>query len=158
MRILLIFVAVAIVQSQETPSSLVKTYCTPCHNSQKPPKGLDFTNQDIVRLNVVPGDPAKSVIMQALYGMGKPQMPAGREPLTMAQAQIIKRWILSGALYSEYDKPFAMQSMHGDFSPPLAPANRTLRGCTPCPPCTIGTVCSTLSNGTMDCGFTVFPK
>jgi len=88
-------------------------YCTSCHVGATAPLGLrlDATNsyallvgrasvQDPGRLRVAPGDPNASYLIHKLQGTAGTggQMPLGAPPLSLAEIDVIRQWILNGAL------------------------------------------------------------
>ncbi len=81
--------------------------CVGCHGGQKPKGGIDLTSYATVMKGgeegpiVKAGDPANSVLIQALHGTnGKKQMPMKRPPLPADQIKTIEGWIQSGAKQS----------------------------------------------------------
>ena len=101
---------------------ILKPHCGTCHGSQGPAAGLDLTTAKglqkggVSKSTVVPKDPAKSVLLQRLKGLGgKPQMPMGFAPLTKAQIALIERWVVEGASFEGQVK------VHWAYLPPVAP-------------------------------------
>lgn len=81
--------------------------CTGCHNSNLAQGGLDMSSVAGLQKGgfsgslIVPGDPAKSVLMQRLRGEGgKMQMPMGFKPLSSSQLRLVEQWIKEGAAFS----------------------------------------------------------
>jgi hypothetical protein len=83
-----------------------------CHSAASQLAGLDLTDGnahaslvnvdstlDPGQKRVVPGDPAASVLFQAVQGTAASvqQMPFGRNPLPGADIDAIAEWILAGA-------------------------------------------------------------
>jgi hypothetical protein len=83
-----------------------------CHSGASPQAGLDLTDGnahaslvnvdstlELGKKRVVPGDPAASVLFQAVQGTaaGVLRMPIGRSPLSRADVDAIAEWILAGA-------------------------------------------------------------
>jgi uncharacterized membrane protein len=91
---------------------LFKKVCYECHDEDKQKGDLRMdTREDLLKggasgAAVVPGDPAKSVIIQRVLGEGddagkpKPQMPKKHDPLTKEQIDLLERWVAQGAAYA----------------------------------------------------------
>ncbi len=80
--------------------------CTTCHGAAAPSGGLSLTSYAGVMKGgrsgavIKPGDPAGSLLVQALEGRapnGVPPMPLGQQPLPATDIQTVKNWIQGGA-------------------------------------------------------------
>lgn len=96
--------------AKETASAYTKVQntltasCIGCHGSGKPADGIDLSSYDSVMKGgeggpiVVPGDPQKSLLVQALRGLnGVKRMPLNGQPLPEAQIKEVEDWIKAGA-------------------------------------------------------------
>ncbi len=90
----------------------VLTKCAACHAGEKAPKGIKLDSFESVSLFVSAYAPEKSLIMQVLTGMGKPQMPP-TYPLPWREINAVRRWIIGGADLNGYDSKMQMRSMGG---------------------------------------------
>src|SRR5579863_4270943 len=73
-------------------------HCYACHGeaAKSPAGGLRLDSAQGTRTVVVPGDPAKSLLVSAIRGQGDLKMPPG-EALTAAQVGDFEEWIKLGA-------------------------------------------------------------
>ena len=90
---------------------LFKKVCYECHNEDKQKGDLRMdTREDLLKggasgAGAVPGDPQHSAIIQRVLGQGKedgkpkPRMPKNKDPLTVAQVELLERWVAQGANY-----------------------------------------------------------
>jgi mono/diheme cytochrome c family protein len=84
---------------------ILALHCTACHGLSNPSSGFRVTRFDTLmrggRLGdeIIPGDPARSVLVQFLEGRRGPEqrMPQGAPPLSAAQIGLIRQWIAEGA-------------------------------------------------------------
>lgn len=83
--------------------SIFNQRCMPCHGNNAK-QGIDLRTYESVMKGgnegavVTPGDPANSVLIQALRGQnGKKQMPSKQPPLPEGQIKQIEDWIRAGA-------------------------------------------------------------
>lgn len=74
---------------------IFQSRCVGCHG-----KSGDYavdTYANLMKKNIVPGNPDTSTLVQRIEGKIPPQMPMGMDPLTSDQIQTIKNWIKDGA-------------------------------------------------------------
>lgn len=74
---------------------IFQSKCSACHGSGSF-YALD-NYSDVMKANVIPGNPDGSKIIKKLEGTDQPQMPLGQTPLSKDQIQTIKNWIQDGA-------------------------------------------------------------
>ncbi|MCA8993140.1 MAG: hypothetical protein KDA88_14215 [Planctomycetaceae bacterium] len=95
---------------------IFKKYCTGCHNDAEPEgkvslesfKSLQQGNPD--GPNVLPGDPANSLLVRLIRGQDEPQMPPeDEERPTDKELALIEAWIEGGAKGPEGAAPDRMQ-------------------------------------------------
>lgn len=100
-------------------AAIFKAHCYSCHTGKQSAAGLDLTT--IAGINkggisgkmIVPGKPDASLLLKRVKGMGgMPQMPMGFAPLTPAQMDTLKGWILAGG------KTDATEGTHWAYIPP----------------------------------------
>lgn len=78
--------------------------CLPCHNAQLNNGGISFEDCDTLLAGgsrgpaILPGDPAKSILIQALRHEGELQMPPG-PPLPAKETRILTEWVRRGAVW-----------------------------------------------------------
>ncbi|MGV3613972.1 MAG: PSD1 and planctomycete cytochrome C domain-containing protein [Fimbriimonas sp.] len=107
---------------------ILKAHCNSCHSGTNLKAGLDLATVKGLKAGgingdlVVPGKPAKSLLLARVKGHGgKPMMPLGFAPLTAAQIKTIEDWIASGASYAAAPKP------HWAYVAPVRPAVPTVK-------------------------------
>lgn len=112
------------VSFQTDIAPIIKAHCLSCHGSDQGSGGLNLSSGKSLAKGggsgpvVVPGDPAKSVLLTRLKGLGgMPQMPLGFKPLTAAQIALVEKWILEGA-----DTSDAGPAVHWAYQKPKRPA------------------------------------
>ncbi|MBC8066039.1 MAG: c-type cytochrome [Chlorobia bacterium] len=74
--------------------------CVGCHGDTNPKAGISLTNHEALMKGtaVTAGDPANSLLIQALRGAdGKKQMPMNAPPLTEDEIKKVEDWIKAGA-------------------------------------------------------------
>src|SRR6266478_1220074 len=94
--------------------------CYTCHGPSKQMGTLRFDREEVAkhelsggRFAIVPGDPAKSLILQRITATSPAvRMPMGGEALTAREVEIIRRWVEQGAVWQQ----------HWSFIPPKRPA------------------------------------
>src|SRR5215472_5630126 len=81
-------------------------HCQGCHQPAKPQGGYVMTGYaDLLKKGeheqpgIVPGDPEKSMLVDQIVPKDgkKPAMPRGKDPLSAADVELIKKWIAAGA-------------------------------------------------------------
>ncbi len=81
---------------------IFQTSCTPCHFGEKPKADLRLDNKTLTLKLVTPGNSKDSRLVQRVLGAnGEKRMPLGREALSAAQIELLKRWIDEGANWPE---------------------------------------------------------
>jgi hypothetical protein len=87
---------------------LLKRACVTCHSETLPQAGLALTSRDaalrggISGAALVPGDPARSLLVTRVAGNGGlPRMPMGLPPLTEAEVTTLRQWVSDGAPWPE---------------------------------------------------------
>ena len=74
---------------------IVKAHCTHCHGEEeKPEGGVDLRLRRFMDEIIVPGQPAKSKLVEVIRSG---EMPEKGKPLTEAQLAVIETWIAQGA-------------------------------------------------------------
>ena len=74
---------------------IVKAHCTHCHGEEeKPEGGVDLRLRRFMDELIVPGQPAKSKLVEVIRSG---EMPEKGKPLTEAQLAVIEKWIAQGA-------------------------------------------------------------
>ncbi|MFZ4594265.1 MAG: PSD1 and planctomycete cytochrome C domain-containing protein [Verrucomicrobiaceae bacterium] len=74
---------------------IVKAHCTHCHGEEeKPEGGVDLRLRRFMGEIIVPGQPAKSKLVEVIRSG---EMPEKGKPLTEAQLAVIETWIAQGA-------------------------------------------------------------
>ena len=83
---------------------LLNEKCGACHSPDARTSGFDATSIDGLRKGgkkagaaVIPGDAAKSPLIQYVSGLRQPRMPNGMAPLSAAEIGLIRNWISAGA-------------------------------------------------------------
>jgi WD40 repeat protein len=99
---------------------LFQAHCFGCHQPAKAKGNYVMTVRekllavaDAGKPNVVPGDPAKSFLVdQIVLKDGKADMPKGKPPLAAAEIELVKRWIAEGAHDDTPSNAIAKFDMH----------------------------------------------
>lgn len=74
---------------------IVRAHCTHCHGEEeKPEGGVDLRLRRFMDELIVPGQPAKSKLVEVIRSG---EMPEKGKPLTEAQLAVIEKWIAQGA-------------------------------------------------------------
>ncbi|MGH9668133.1 MAG: c-type cytochrome domain-containing protein, partial [Bryobacteraceae bacterium] len=83
---------------------LLEEKCGACHSPDARTSGFDISSVESLRKGgkkagpaVLPGDPAKSPLIQYVSGLRQPRMPNGMAPLAASDIEIIRNWIAAGA-------------------------------------------------------------
>jgi mono/diheme cytochrome c family protein len=85
---------------------LFQQHCQGCHQPAKPQGGYVMTScADLLKKGdheqpgVVPGHPEQSLLVEQITPQGgkRPAMPRGKDPLSAAEVELIKKWISLGA-------------------------------------------------------------
>jgi WD40 repeat protein/mono/diheme cytochrome c family protein len=106
--------------------------CLSCHNSEKHKGGLELTSR-VAALKggengavMVPGQPDKSLLVQALSPDADPHMPPKKQ-LSTNQIELLRRWIAAGAPWDEAalakaaaPREVALENLPTTFSPVFA--------------------------------------
>jgi len=83
-------------------SAILTKNCVSCHTGEKAKEGIDLNSYASVMKGgrpgpiVMAGEPANSVIIMAMRGQGKDQMPPGGK-LPEDQIKVVEDWIKGGA-------------------------------------------------------------
>src|SRR5258705_11424904 len=93
--------------------------CYTCHGPAKQMGTLRFDREEVAkhelsggRFAIVPGDPAKSLILQRITATSPAvRMPMGGEALSAREVEIGRRWVEQGAVWQQ----------HWSFIPPKRP-------------------------------------
>lgn len=79
---------------------ILKQSCVPCHDEKTHSSGLSvITPKDLLTggarhgAAIQPGKPDESILLKALRGQLKPQMPLGAPPLSADKIALIAAWI-----------------------------------------------------------------
>ncbi len=104
---------------------ILEANCLGCHGPAKM-GGLDLGSREAALRGgkrgpaIVPGDPAKSPLIQAVLRQGDLQMPPGKARLAAGDIDVLKSWVASGAAW---DKATAKaQPSWWSFRKPVRPA------------------------------------
>ncbi len=107
---------------------ILQTSCAPCHFGDKPKADLHFGNKTLALKQIIPGNSHDSRLVHRLLGLnGEKRMPLGREALTPAQIELIKRWIDEGAVWPEAASTATTIQKHWAFVAPVRPALPTVK-------------------------------
>ena len=80
--------------------NVVKKKCLECHNAQRKPHGVDLSDFESITKSrvfpplIVPGEPENSSFYVSII---RGRMPKNRAPLSLAETEAIRNWILNGA-------------------------------------------------------------
>jgi len=84
---------------------IMEIYCIDCHEGRRPDSDyLMTTAANIIgggknfEVNVIPGEPDDSPLIQYIRGILQPQMPRGEEPIPEDDLHTLRLWIAAGAL------------------------------------------------------------
>jgi hypothetical protein len=101
---------------------LFQTSCTPCHFGEKPKADLRLDSKTLTMKLVVPGKSNDSRLVHRVLGLnGEKRMPLGREALSAAQIELLKRWIDEGANWPEAASVEGGVKKHWAFVAPIRP-------------------------------------
>jgi hypothetical protein len=84
--------------------------CLPCHNNQLNNANVSFQDRATLLKGgprgpaVVPGDPDKSMMIEALKHEGQVRMPPG-PPLPKREVAILREWVKQGAVFGKPLEP-----------------------------------------------------
>ena len=79
-------------------NALIQDRCMPCHSVERHSHGINLGTYEGVVANVVPGDPAGSLLVKSVKGDGVRLMPLGNHPkLTADEIHQWEGWIAAGA-------------------------------------------------------------
>ena len=87
---------------EESVRPLLARHCLSCHNNQTSMSGLSLESRESALLGggrgpaVVPGEPGRSLLVQALRRTGELQMPPAG-PLQSREVAVLTRWVRAGA-------------------------------------------------------------
>ena len=107
---------------QDHALPIFRNSCLGCHNPDKKKGGLDLTSwqgamnggSDGAVIN--PGDPDGSLLYRVITHADEPTMPPKRDKLPDAELDMIKRWIMAGALPTASGKPAKSKQPKIDLS------------------------------------------
>ncbi|MBK1692185.1 c-type cytochrome domain-containing protein [Ectothiorhodospira mobilis] len=92
---------------------ILQSRCVQCHNEDNPLRGLDLSSYEGTMAGsengpiIIPGDPAKSALIQRINGTTQPRMPLVGPGLTEAQIRSFEAWIEAGAPEGNSDNRLA---------------------------------------------------
>lgn len=95
-----------------------------CHNAQSHEKGYILDNYtNIMKKGIVPGNPAASKIFESvtLNSNDEDAMPKNAPPLSAAKIDLLRRWILAGAVDSGACSGSACDSNSYTYAAAIAP-------------------------------------
>jgi WD40 repeat protein len=104
---------------------IFQQHCQGCHQPAKPQGGYVMTGYadllkkgDHEQPGIVPGHPEQSLLVEQILPKDgkKPAMPKGKDPLSAADIEIIKKWIAAGA---KDDTPKTQQQVVDADHPPV---------------------------------------
>jgi WD40 repeat protein len=104
---------------------IFQQHCQGCHQPAKPQGGYVMTSfADLLKKGdheqpgIVPGHPEQSVVVEQILPKNgkKPAMPKGKDPLSAADVEIIKKWIAAGA---KNDTPKTQEHIVDAEHPPV---------------------------------------
>jgi WD40 repeat protein len=104
-------VAAPKINYQDNALPLFRNSCLGCHNPDKKKGGLDLTSWQAAMAGgsdgavINPGDADGSMLYRVVTHEDEPAMPPKADKLPQAQLDIIKQWILAGALPTANGKP-----------------------------------------------------
>ncbi len=113
---------------------IFQTSCSPCHMSETPKAELRLDVKALALKGgisgqvILPGNSKDSRLLHRVLGLnGEKRMPLGREALSPAQIDLIKRWIDEGAVMPETQNSKLETKPHWAFVPPVRPALPTVK-------------------------------
>jgi WD40 repeat protein/mono/diheme cytochrome c family protein len=104
---------------------IFQQHCQGCHQPAKPQGGYIMTSYadllkkgDHEQPGIVPGHPEQSMVVEQILPKNgkKPAMPKGKDPLSAAEVEIIKKWIAAGA---KNDTPKTQEHVVDAEHPPV---------------------------------------
>ena len=104
---------------------IFQQHCQGCHQPAKPQGGYVMTSYaDLLKKGeheqpgVAPGHPDQSMVVEQILPKDgkKPAMPKGKDPLSAAEIDLIKKWIASGA---KNDTPKTQERVVNAEHPPV---------------------------------------
>jgi WD40 repeat protein len=104
---------------------IFQQHCQGCHQPAKPQGGYIMTSYadllkkgDHEQPGIVPGHPEQSLVIEQILSKdgNKPAMPKGKDPLSAAEVEIIKKWIAAGA---KNDTPKTQERVVDAEHPPV---------------------------------------
>ncbi len=102
---------------------IFQTSCTPCHFGEKPKADLRLDSKTLTLKLIVPGNSNSSRLVHRVLGAnGEKHMPLGREALSIAQIELLKRWIDEGANWPDTASVEGAVKKHWAFVAPIRPA------------------------------------
>ena len=102
---------------------IFQTSCTPCHFGEKPKADLRLDSKTLTLKLIVPGNSNSSRLVHRVLGAnGEKRMPLGREALSIAQIELLKRWIDEGANWPDTASVEGGVKKHWAFVAPIRPA------------------------------------
>lgn len=108
---------------------ILKSRCYACHGPLKQRSGLRLDAGRLIQQGgddgaaVVPGKPDESPLVARISAQdASERMPPEGEPLTTAQIELLKQWIVQGAASPEDEQPEPDPREHWAFRPPQRPA------------------------------------
>src|SRR5579862_3942854 len=118
--------AVAGAAPEDSVRLVFEKHCTGCHGPAKM-SGLDLRSSQTLLQGgkrgaaIVPGDPAQSLLYQAVTGAGDLKMPPGKDALSTEEITAIREWIAGGARWERETTTEAAPSWWS-FRKPVRPA------------------------------------
>lgn len=98
----LLLAAIAPAGAQSPAMGVLEKHCMACHGPARM-AGLDLRQRDLALKGggrgpaLVPGKPDESLLYTAILRQGALQMPPGKQNLTAAEIDVIRKWIEQGA-------------------------------------------------------------
>ena len=95
---------------------ILREKCCSCHNSDKKKGGLDLTSHGQAMAGgssgevIAAGDPDGSYLWQVVTHASEPKMPPESDKLSDAALDVIKRWIVAGAIDKAGGQPVARKT------------------------------------------------
>jgi hypothetical protein len=102
---------------------IFRASCSPCHFGEKPKAEPPLDSRTLTLKLVVPGNSKDSRLVHRVLGLnGEERMPLGREALSAAQIELLKRWIDEGANWPDAATRESNVKQHWAYVAPLRPA------------------------------------
>jgi mono/diheme cytochrome c family protein len=105
---------------------LLARQCVGCHSAEKPRGKLRLDTAEwalqggLAGPSVVPGDPDESELIFAVIGEGSTdRMPLNKPPLSEAEIDLLRRWIIDGAKAPDNEEPSVADDKPWAFLPPI---------------------------------------